>query len=106
MTVTETTKKPPPPPPPPPPSDVDELLTTADAARGQELFFTNGCNVCHGDVGQGGIGPVIAQTPIGLAGEIEQYRNPRNAMPAFPADLIPDQDVAHIYAWLQTLPLP
>ena len=91
---------------PPPPSDVDTLLDTADPARGQELFFTNGCNVCHGDTGQGGIGPIIAQTQIGLAAEIEQYRNPQAAMPAFPADRVPDQDVAHIYAWLQTLPLP
>lgn len=92
----------------PPAAAVDEaaLLTSADPARGQELFFASGCNVCHGDTGGGAIGPTIAQTGFTLAQVIQQYRTPRSAMPPFPADKVPDQDVAHIYAWLQTLPLP
>ena len=91
-----------------PAADVDEaaLLNGADPARGQDLFFANGCNVCHGDTGGGTIGPTIAQTGFTLAQVIQQYRTPRAAMPPFPADKIPDQDIAHIYAWLQTLPLP
>ncbi len=99
--------KPPPPPsdgPAAPPADPDALLAAADPGRGQALFFENGCNVCHGDTGQGGIGPKIAKTQIGLAAEIQQYRTPGEAMPAFSADLVPDADVANIYAWLQTLP--
>lgn len=84
----------------------EELLAGADPSRGQELFFANGCNVCHGDQGQGAIGPTIAQTGFTLAQVIEQYRTPRAAMPPFAADRVPDQDVAHIHAWLQTLPLP
>ncbi len=79
---------------------------TSAAARGQELFFANGCNACHGDQGQGLIGPTIAQTLLTLDQVIAQYRAPRLAMPAFPASLVPDADVADIYAWLQTQPLP
>ena len=89
-----------------PAADGEDLLAGADPSRGQELFFANGCNVCHGDQGQGGIGPTIAQTGFTLAQVIEQYRTPSAAMPPFPADRAPDSDVAHIHAWLQTLPLP
>jgi len=71
---------------------------------GQELFFANGCNACHGDQGLGSIGPEIASTSLSLEEVISQYRNPRNQMPAFPADRVPDEQVADIYAWLQTLP--
>ena len=77
-----------------------------NAANGQELFFANGCAVCHGDNGEGGIGPTLASTGFSLDQVIDQYRSPRAAMPAFPADRIADAEVADIYAWLQSLPLP
>ncbi len=77
-----------------------------DADHGQELFVANGCNACHGDTGQGLVGPTIARTLLTLDQVIAQYRAPRLAMPAFPASLVPDADVADIYAWLQTQPLP
>ena len=83
---------------------VPESEAQGDPAKGQQLFFTNGCNVCHGDQGQGGIGPQIAGTALPLAEVISQYRNPRDQMAAFPADVIPDEQIADTYAWLQTLP--
>jgi mono/diheme cytochrome c family protein len=72
-------------------------------AFGNELFFENGCNICHGDTGQGGIGPAIAQTTLTLDQVISQYRNPRAVMPAFQANRISDDQVANIYAFLQSL---
>ena len=78
----------------------------SDVERGRELFFANGCNICHGDTGGGGIGPTIAQTLFSVDQVIQQYRTPRAFMPAFPADLVPDADVGDIQAWLQTLSLP
>ena len=83
---------------PPPPED------HGDPRRGQQLFFINGCNVCHGDQGEGGIGLPIAGTALPLEEVISQYRNPRDQMPVFPPDVIPDEDIADTYAWLQTLP--
>ena len=77
-----------------------------DPARGQQVFFANGCSACHGDTGQGGIGPTLAQTSFTLEQEIAQYRNPRGAMPPFNEATIPDEDVANILAWLATPPLP
>jgi len=80
--------------------------TTGDPTHGQQVFFQNGCNVCHGDTGQGGIGPTIAQTGFTVDQVLIQYRSPRGFMPAFPESVIPDSDVANVHAWLQTLPLP
>lgn len=88
------------------PADVDAIDTTgftADAAHGDELFFANGCNICHGDTGEGIIGPQIAGTALTFSQVVDQYRNPRGTMPAFSADNVPDQDVFDIYTWLQTL---
>ena len=34
------------------------------------------------------------------------YVPPRNAMPLYTAKVLPDADVADIYAWVQTLPRP
>lgn len=86
--------------------DATVVADLPDAARGRDLFFANGCSVCHGDTAEGGFGPTIAQTLFSVDQVIAQYRNPRALMPPFPADRVPDADVADIYAWLQTLPLP
>ena len=77
-----------------------------DPTRGQQVFFQNSRNVWHGDTGQGGIGPTIAQTGFSVDQVLNQYRSPRGFMPASPASVIPDADVASVHAWLQTLPLP
>ena len=75
-------------------------------ANGQNLFFSLGCNVCHGDLGEGLVGPTIAMTIVPLDRVVEQYREPLEAMTEFPPDQVSDEDIADIYAWLQTVPRP
>ncbi len=75
-------------------------------ANGQNLFFSMGCNVCHGDLGEGLVGPTIAMTVVPLDRVITQYREPLEAMTAFPPDQISDEEIADIYAWLQSVPRP
>ena len=91
---------------PPAVEEPPAALGPGDAERGQQVFFQNGCNVCHGDTGQGGIGPTLAQTGFSVDQVTNQYRSSRGIMPAFSADIVPDQSVADVHAWLQTLPLP
>lgn len=74
--------------------------------NGQALFFELGCNVCHGDRGEGLVGPTIAMTIVPLARVIEQYRQPLEAMTAFPPEEVSDEDAADIYSWLQTVERP
>ncbi len=74
--------------------------------NGQNLFFSLGCNVCHGDTGEGLVGPTIAQTIVSLERVIQQYRDPLETMQEFPPDKVSDEEIADIYAWLQTVPRP
>ena len=73
-------------------------------ANGQSLFFEMGCNVCHGDRGEGLVGPTIAMTVVPLDRVITQYREPLEAMTEFPARPgLGRRDRRH-FAWLQTGP--
>jgi ubiquinol-cytochrome c reductase cytochrome c subunit len=78
-----------------------------DAARGKELFATDGCYQCHGYVGQGGnAGVRLGPPPIAYDAYTAQLRHPRAEMPPYEAKLLPDKDAADIYAYLQSLPKP
>ncbi len=82
----------------------DAVRANANALRGAELYVANGCQVCHGEVGEGIVGPTIAQTGLDIQGVISQYRQPRGIMQEFSADDVSVEDIADIWTWLQTLP--
>ena len=79
-----------------------------DAANGRKVYLADGCWQCHGRVGQGGLmtgpAPILAQTKLPFAAFERQLRNPVNDMPPYPVSLLPDKDLADIYAFLQALP--
>jgi mono/diheme cytochrome c family protein len=88
---------------------------TSDAApagnveHGKKLFNTVGCYECHGRMGQGAaqtgaarIGPPVA--PFEVFKNL--VREPVNEMPPYSAKAIPDQDLADIYAYLKSIPMP
>jgi len=75
-----------------------------EVTRGKQLYFATGCDQCHGTLGKGGAGPRLAPGPIPLAGVIQQLRKPRIRMPLYSAVVMPDSDVAAIYAYLQSIP--
>ncbi len=75
-----------------------------NAARGKQLYMATGCYQCHGTVGAGGAGPRLAPTPLPIAAYQIQLRHPRARMPVYTAVVMPDADVADIYAYLLSLP--
>lgn len=79
-----------------------------DAARGQKMFLTAGCMYCHGRSGQGGAlnypAPALAKTEVPFEGFKGVLRQSLRDMPAYVETVLPDQDVADIYAFLQSLP--
>jgi mono/diheme cytochrome c family protein len=81
-----------------------------DAAEGKRLYMLDGCFTCHGRAGQGGRlngpAPVLAKTAMPFEGFMAQLRNPVNEMPAYAAPVMSDQQVADIYAFVQSLPGP
>ncbi len=82
----------------------DAVRAAANPLRGAELYVANGCQVCHGEVGEGLVGPTIARTGLDIQGVIAQYRQPRGIMQEFPAEDVSVADIADVWSWLQTLP--
>jgi mono/diheme cytochrome c family protein len=78
----------------------------ANVARGKQLYIATGCYQCHGTTGEGGgnAGPRVAPSPMPYEGFLQQIRKPRARMPFYTAVVMPDQDVADIYAYLLTIP--
>ena len=79
-----------------------------DPANGKKVYLADGCYQCHGRVGQGGLmtgpAPILAQTKMPYVAFTRQLRSPINDMPPYPQNLLSDQQVADIYAFLQGVP--
>lgn len=75
-----------------------------DVAHGKKVYVADGCWQCHGYQGQGGAGPKLAPTPLPYEAVFRQLRKPRGTMPVYTHVTTPDQDVADIYAYLQSIP--
>lgn len=77
--------------------------------RGKKLFNTVGCYECHGREGQGAAqtgAARIGPPNLSFDGFLGLVRNPINQMPPYSAKAIPDQDLADIYAFLKSIPMP
>jgi len=77
-----------------------------DAVRGKANFLSYGCYECHGTVGQGnyGTGAMIAPHPPPWSVVSAYVRKPSGNMPSFSTKILPDKDLADIYAYLQSIP--
>ena len=79
---------------------------STNAVRGKQLYLATGCYQCHGTRGEGGgnAGPRLAPFPIPFEGLVLQLRHPRARMPVYTNVVMPDKNVADIYAYLQSVP--
>jgi mono/diheme cytochrome c family protein len=82
----------------------------ASAENGKVAFVKHGCWQCHDFLGQGSVatsgGRVIADTPLPFDAFKAYVRDPGGAMPPFHVEILPDSDLADIYAYLESLPKP
>lgn len=78
-----------------------------DRVTGRQAYLKNGCQNCHGSVGQGGgPGPVLADTQLPYEAYVAQMRTPSNIMPAYSGLLMTDRELADVFAYLRALPGP
>jgi mono/diheme cytochrome c family protein len=79
-----------------------------DAGNGKRLYLADGCFTCHGRSGQGGAfngpAPSLAKTEMPFDGFKAQLRDPANDMPAYSTAVLSDQEIADMYAFVQSLP--
>jgi ubiquinol-cytochrome c reductase cytochrome c subunit len=75
------------------------------AEKGRQAFVNHGCWQCHGYDGQGSIaGAKLAPDPMPFEALSVFVRNTRGAMPPYQKAVLPDEDLADIYAYLRSVP--
>ena len=82
-----------------------QTAPAGNADTGKKLWSSYGCWQCHGYEGQGGAaGPRLSGRNLNF-GYISGYvRKPTNQMPPYTEKVLPNTDLAHIYAYLQSRP--
>ena len=86
-----------------------EKPPSRNAQNGKKLFAANGCYECHGYQGQGAAQTGAARIgPPQLSWEgFQSYvRKPAVQMPPYTSKAVPDKDLADIYAYLKSIPMP
>jgi ubiquinol-cytochrome c reductase cytochrome c subunit len=81
----------------------------ADAANGKKVFEKLGCSRCHGGAGEGmpSTGkqpgpPRIAGSRLSLSDFVQAVRKAKGQMPPFGAKQVSDEELADVYAFLQS----
>jgi mono/diheme cytochrome c family protein len=84
-----------------------EAAATRNVENGKKVFMKDGCYECHGREGQGAAqasGPRIGPPQRFLRSFSSYVRQPTGQMPPFTTEVISDQELADVYAYLQSRP--
>jgi mono/diheme cytochrome c family protein len=81
-----------------------QAAMAASAEKGKVEFLKHGCWQCHGYVGQGGVGPKLAPDPIPFDTLQSFVRTTDRNMPPYREAILSNEDLADIYAYLQSIP--
>jgi mono/diheme cytochrome c family protein len=74
---------------------------------GATMYGKVGCYQCHANQAQGGLaGPRLGPDPIPFARFSQYIRNPTGDMPPYTDKVLSNQDLADIYAFIQSRPRP
>ena len=76
---------------------------TGDTTAGQTAYASLPCLGCHGENAEGGVGPKLAGLSISFDRFQSIVRNGHEEMPKFGTDVVSDQQLTDVYAWLTSL---
>ncbi len=86
-------------------SSGEDAALAASAENGKNAYMKFGCWGCHGTVGQGGIaGPKLAPDPMPVEAFNAYVRTSNRAMPPYREAVLSNEDLADIYAYMQSIP--
>jgi mono/diheme cytochrome c family protein len=89
-------------------ADKSPASPAGNAENGKKIFTKVGCYECHGREGQGAAqasGPRIGPSQRFIRPFIRYVRQPTGQMPPYTSAVISDQELADIYAYLQSRPM-
>jgi mono/diheme cytochrome c family protein len=89
------------------PVDKSETVPAGNAESGKKVFTKDGCYECHGREGQGaaqGAGPRIGPLQLSFEAFSKYVHQPTGQMPPYTSKVISDQELADIFAYLQSRP--
>jgi mono/diheme cytochrome c family protein len=79
-----------------------------EASRGKDLYDKKYlCSACHGFSGQNGVGARLVPMKLTQAAFMAYVRHPHDTptgMPPYTAKVMPNQELADIYAYIKSLP--
>lgn len=80
----------------------------ASAEKGKAAYIKFGCWQCHGTMGQGSVatsaGKALAPDPLPYEGFAAFVRSTNRTMPPYSEKILPNDDLADIYAYLASIP--
>jgi mono/diheme cytochrome c family protein len=82
--------------------------SSGNAQNGKQLYTSYGCYECHGREGQGSkmSGPRLGPSPMAFSAFARYIRQPKGQMPPYTSKVVSDAELADIYAFLKSLPVP
>jgi mono/diheme cytochrome c family protein len=86
-----------------------DAAPSGNAQNGKKLIMSYGCYECHGREGQGSTqtgAARIGPPQLSFEGFQSYVRAPKNQMPPYSSKAVSDQDLADIYAYLKSIPMP
>jgi mono/diheme cytochrome c family protein len=75
-----------------------------NATAGKDLFMKFNCYACHGFSGQNGSGARLVPMKLTQQAFTDFVHKGRGGMPPYSAKVIPDAQLADVYAYIKTLP--
>jgi mono/diheme cytochrome c family protein len=77
--------------------------SATDLSRGRQTYVQQGCNQCHGNRAEGGVGPPLVRTPLSFGSVLKRIRSGGGIMPAFGPDQLSENDARALYDWIESL---
>ena len=90
-----------------PQTEKSQAIPAGNAEAGKKVFTKDGCYECHGREGQGaaqGAGPRIGPPQLSFEAFTKYVHQPTGQMPPYTSKVISDQELADIFAYLQSRP--
>ncbi len=88
-------------------NEKSDAAPSGNKENGKKLFLSVGCYACHGTEGQGAAeatGPRIGPPQLSFEAFRNYLHQPAGQMPPYTSKVISDQNLADIYAYLQSKP--